>query len=213
MLCGPQSCYCQHKASMTQSLHGIFCYTRWLKLWPKKPASTSLFWHDCAKLIIYPVCWLTAERRTTALLLNALCPLGIKSSHKHRNVRWLSIEIMARRMESKTLLLFLLSIGNREGELNKVLKEGQQGFHFEKQQKAPDGSHFHRAASAVCDTQPALVPSCQKHSGKWSTRIINGILECTKQWQLCGLAAHEPHTDVRLASLARPELRPCQIWT
>lgn len=99
------------------------------------------------------LCWLMAERRTTALLLIALCPFGIKSSHKHNNVRWLCREIMARTVESKTLLLFLILIGNREGELNKVLKEGgQQGCHFEKKQKAPDGCHFHRAASAVCDT-------------------------------------------------------------
>lgn len=50
------------------------------------------------------------------------------------------------------LLLFLVLIGNR-GELNKVLKEGgQQGCHFEKKQKAPDGCRFHRAASALCDT-------------------------------------------------------------
>lgn len=60
---------------------------------------------------------------------------------------------MARTVESKTLLLFLILIGNREGELNKVLKEGgQQGCHFEKKQKAPDDCRFHRAASAVCDT-------------------------------------------------------------
>lgn len=54
---------------------------------------------------------------------------------------------------------------------------------LQNKQKAPDGCHLHRAASAVCDSQPAPAPSCQKHSVKWSTRIINEVPECT-QWSV-----------------------------
>jgi len=50
---------------------------------------------------------------------------------------------MARRVESKMLLLLLILIDNREGKLNETFKEGgQQGYHCEKKQKAPDGCHF-----------------------------------------------------------------------
>lgn len=42
---------------------------------------------------------------------------------------------MAKRVESKILLLLLILFDNKEGKLNEILKEGQKSYYLEKSRK------------------------------------------------------------------------------